>query len=126
MADRPLAARRALAAAALRKRAARDTTIRFVESTTAGKLPPRAIGKPIASPFDGAGAVRPQHEDPQMSKKIIEQYDEDELDNAVTPSADQFRRPLRHGEVVPPIPSIYEQLAKAAMTPLRPAKVASR
>ncbi len=61
-----------------------------------------------------------------MSKKTIEQYDEDDSDNGGTPSADQFRRPLRHGEVVPPIPSIYEQLAKAAMTPLRPGKVASR
>ncbi len=61
-----------------------------------------------------------------MSKKIIEHDDEDDLDSAVTPSADQFRRPLRHGEVVPQITSISEQLAKAAMTPLRPGKVASR
>jgi hypothetical protein len=79
-----------------------------------------------ASRHDGTGTLRPQHEDRQMSKKTIEQYDEDDSDNGGTPSADQFRRPLRHGEVVPPIPSIYEQLAKAAMTPLRPGKVASR
>lgn len=61
-----------------------------------------------------------------MSKNNFEQYDEDDLDSSVAPSADQFRRPLRHDEIVPPIPSIYEQLAMAAMTPLRPGKAASR
>jgi hypothetical protein len=35
-----------------------------------------------------------------MSKKIIEHYDEDDLDSAVTPSADQFRRPRGRGTVL--------------------------
>lgn len=61
-----------------------------------------------------------------LSMSKYEQYDEDDSETGVAPSPDQFRRPLRHGEVVPPIPSIYEQLAMAALTPLRPGKAASR
>jgi len=60
-----------------------------------------------------------------MSKRKSAQYDDDDFDS-VMPSADQFRRPLQQGETVPPIPSIYEQLAMAALTPLRPAKTSSR
>lgn len=61
-----------------------------------------------------------------MSKRKIEQYDDEDFDTGSAPDLDQLRRPLRNGEVVPPIPSIYEQLAMAAMTPLRPAKTAAR
>lgn len=61
-----------------------------------------------------------------MRKDNIDHYDEDDFETGGAPSADQFRRPLRHGEVVPTIPSIYEQLAMASMTPVRPGKAASR
>lgn len=61
-----------------------------------------------------------------MTKREIELYEEDDLDSGSAPGIDQLRRPLRHGECVPPIPSIYEQLTMAAMTPLRPTKTASR
>lgn len=60
-----------------------------------------------------------------MSKRKTAQYDDDEFDSVV-PSADSFRRPLQQGETVPPIPSIYEQLAVAALTPWRPTKSSSR
>lgn len=61
-----------------------------------------------------------------MRKDNIDHYDDDDFDPGGAPSADQFRRPLRHGEVIPPIPSIYEQLAMASMTPARSGKTASR
>lgn len=61
-----------------------------------------------------------------MSNRNIDQYEDDDLDANSAPGIDQLRRPLRNGEIVPPIPSIYEQLAMAAMTPLRPSKGASR
>ncbi|MBK6973699.1 MAG: hypothetical protein IPH26_12415 [Sterolibacteriaceae bacterium] len=61
-----------------------------------------------------------------MRNDNIDQYDDDDFETCARPSADQFRRPLRHGEVVPPIPSIYEQLAMASMTPMRSGKAASR
>lgn len=61
-----------------------------------------------------------------MTERKIELYEDDDLEAATAPDIDQLRRPLRHGECVPPIPSIYEQLTMAAMTPRRPAKTASR
>lgn len=61
-----------------------------------------------------------------MSKRKIDDSDDEDFDAGGAPSADQFRRPLRQGEVIPPIPSIFEQLAMAAMTPMRPGKTASR
>ena len=61
-----------------------------------------------------------------MRNDNIDHYDDDDFEAGAPPSADQFRRPLRHGEVVPPIPSIYEQLAMASMTPMRSGKAASR
>jgi hypothetical protein len=61
-----------------------------------------------------------------LSKHRNDNFDEDDFEASSVPSADQFRRPLRQGEVIPPIPSIYEQLAMAAATSMRPGKAASR
>lgn len=61
-----------------------------------------------------------------MSKHSNDNFDEDDFEPNSVPSADQFRRTLRQGEVIPPIPSIYEQLTMAAAKPTRPGKAASR
>lgn len=62
-----------------------------------------------------------------MSKwKNDDKYDDDDFESAGPCRSEQFRRPLRQGETVPPIPTMYEQVAMANAAPTRQVKSASR